>query len=64
MTSHVTYSLVFSLYSCLCNPIVLTLLAATVDTILTFPDVSVMDIIIRSGQVSTDVDKYKLGHLL
>ena len=64
MTSHVTYSLVFSFYSCLCNPIVLTLLAATVDTILTFPDVSVMDIIIRSGQVCTDVDKYKLGHLL
>lgn len=61
MTSHVTCSFVFSLYSCLCNPIVLTLVAATVDTILTFPDISVMDIIIRSGQVCTVVENHFNG---
>ena len=48
----VTYSSLFSLYSCLCNPIVLTLVAATIDTIITFPDISIMDMIIRSGQVN------------
>ena len=51
MKKNITQLLVFSLYSCLCNPIVLTLVAATIDTIITFPDISVMDIIIRSGQV-------------
>ena len=53
MKKNITQLLVFSLYSCLCNPIVLTLVAATIDTIITFPDISVMDIIIRSGQVCT-----------
>jgi len=59
---------ILSLYSCLCNPIVLTLVAATVDTILTFPDISVIDIIIRSGQAWQNgimfsiVDSYIYGH--
>ena len=57
-----------SLYSCLCNPIVLTMVAATIDTIITFPDVSIMDIIIRSGQAWQNgvmfciVDSYIYGH--
>ena len=40
------------LYSCLCNPFVLALLAASLDTVLTFPGISVADILVRSGQVS------------
>ena len=42
------------LYSCLCNPFVLALLAASLDTVLTFPGISVADILVRSGQVSDE----------
>ena len=42
------------LYSCLCNPFVLALLAASLDTALTFPGISVADILVRSGQVSDE----------
>ena len=39
-------------FSCLVNPFILTMIAATLDTIVTFPDISIMDIIVRSAQVS------------
>ena len=42
------------LYSCLCNPFLLALLAASLDTVLTFPGISVADILVRSGQVSDE----------
>lgn len=42
------------LYSCLCNPFLLALLAASLDTVLTFPGISVPDILVRSGQVSDE----------
>ena len=37
---------------------VLTLILASVDTVLTFPDISVKDMIVRSGQVTAIIYKY------
>ena len=41
----------FSLYGALCNPFVLTFLAAALDTGLTFPGISPGTLLYRSAQV-------------
>ena len=59
-----------SLYAALCNPFVLTFLAATLDTAITFPGVSPATLIYRSAQawqngvVFSIVDSYIYGNML
>ena len=60
----------FSLYAALCNPFILTFLAATLDTAITFPGVSPATLIYRSAQawqngvVFSIVDSYIYGNML
>jgi len=57
-------------YSSLCNPIVLTFIAVIVDTVITFPGISLLDMIIRSAQawqngvIFSIVDSYIYGNVV
>ena len=60
----------FSLYAALCNPFILTFLAAMLDTAITFPGVSPATLLYRSGQAWQNgvmfsiVDSYIYGNKL
>ena len=60
----------FSLYGALCNPLVLTFLAAALDTAITFPGVSPLTLLYRSAQAWQNgvmfsiVDSYIYGNML